>query len=143
MRLLTLTGPGGTGKTRLALAVAEQLAPAFPDGVTFVPLASFGGSVPRRLGDRATAWVCEKRRDKALAEALTAHLRDKRMLLVLDNFEHLLPAAPLVTELLGELSIVERPGDQPGALAAQRRARSAGSATRPARPCQSRTGETS
>jgi predicted ATPase/DNA-binding XRE family transcriptional regulator len=98
VRLLTLTGPGGTGKTRLALAVAERLASAFLDGVIFVPLASLGDSslvasaMAHQLGVREAA-------GQTLAEALTAHLRDKRMLLVLDNFEHLRPAAPLVTEL--------------------------------------------
>jgi predicted ATPase/transcriptional regulator with XRE-family HTH domain len=100
VRLLTLTGPGGTGKTRLALAVAERLAPDFPDGVTFVPLAALGdpslvaSAITQQLGVREAA-------GQTLGEALTAHLRDKRLLLVLDNVEHLLPAAPLVTELLG------------------------------------------
>src|SRR5215213_5825260 len=100
VRLLTLTGPGGTGKTRLALAVAERLASDFRDGVTLVLLASFGdpslvaSAIAQQLGVREAA-------GQTLVEALTAHLRDKRMLLVLDNFEHLLLAAPLVTELLG------------------------------------------
>jgi predicted ATPase/transcriptional regulator with XRE-family HTH domain len=100
VRLLTLTGPGGTGKTRLALAVAERLAPDFPDGVTFVPLAALGDpslvapAIAQQLGVREAA-------AQTLGEALTAHLRDKRLLLVLDNVEHLLPAAPLLTELLG------------------------------------------
>ena len=100
VRLLTLTGPGGTGKTRLALAVAERLASDFRDGVTLVLLASLGdpslvaAAIAQQLGVREAA-------GQTLVEALTAHLRDKWMLLVLDNFEHLLPAAPLVTELLG------------------------------------------
>jgi predicted ATPase/transcriptional regulator with XRE-family HTH domain len=100
VRLLTLTGPGGTGKTRLALAVAERLAYDFRDGVTLVLLASLGdpslvaSAIAQQLGVREAA-------GQTLGEALAAHLRDKRMLLVLDNFEHLLPAAPLVTELLG------------------------------------------
>ena len=100
VRLLTLTGPGGTGKTRLALAVAERVASAFPDGVTFVPLAALAdpslvaSAIAHQLGVREAV-------GQTMTEALTTYLRDKRLLLVLDNFEHLLPAAPLVTELLG------------------------------------------
>ena len=100
IRLLTLTGPGGTGKTRLALAVAERVAPTFPDGVVFVPLAPLGdpalvaSAIAERLGVR-------ERAEQTLRDALVTHLAGKRLLLVLDNFEHLLPAAPLVAELLG------------------------------------------
>src|SRR5215204_262131 len=100
VRLLTLTGPGGTGKTRLALAVAERLAPAFPDGVVFVSLAPVADpalvapAIAERLGVR-------ERAEQTLREALVTHLAGKRLLLVLDNFEHVLPAAPLVAELLG------------------------------------------
>ncbi|MCC2629279.1 MAG: hypothetical protein K0S14_2929 [Thermomicrobiales bacterium] len=100
IRLLTLTGPGGTGKTRLALAVAEQVAPAFPDGVVFVSLAPVADpalvapTIAERLGAR-------ERAEQTLRDALVTHLAGKRLLLVLDNFEHVLPAAPLVAELLG------------------------------------------
>jgi predicted ATPase/transcriptional regulator with XRE-family HTH domain len=100
VRLVTLTGPGGTGKTRLALAVAGRLAAVFPDGVAFVPLAALAdpalvvSSIAQGLGVREAA-------GQTVIEALVAYLRDKRMLLVLNNFEHLLPAAPLVTDLLG------------------------------------------
>jgi predicted ATPase/DNA-binding XRE family transcriptional regulator len=99
-RLLTLTGPGGIGKTRLALAVAERLAPAFPDGVAFVPLAALADpalvalAIAERLGVR-------QRAGQPLRETLAAHLAGRRLLLVLDNLEHLLPAAPLVAGLLG------------------------------------------
>ena len=98
-RLLTLTGPGGIGKTRLALAVAEQVAATFPDGVVFVSLAALAdpavvaGAIAERLGVR-------ERPEPTLVDALTAHLAGKRLLLVLDNFEHLRPAAPLVAALL-------------------------------------------
>ncbi|MDF3042413.1 MAG: transcriptional regulator, family, partial [Thermomicrobiales bacterium] len=100
IRLLTLTGPGGTGKTRLALAVAEQVAPAFPDGVVFASLAPVADpalvapTIAERLGVR-------ERNDQTLRDALVTHLAGKRLLLVLDNFEHILPAAPLVAALLG------------------------------------------
>jgi predicted ATPase/transcriptional regulator with XRE-family HTH domain len=100
VRLLTLTGPGGTGKTRLALAVAEQVAPAFPDGVVFVSLAPVADpdfvapTIAERLGVREQA-------EQTVRDALVTHLAGKRLLLVLDNFEHVLPAAPLVAELLG------------------------------------------
>ena len=119
VRLVTLTGPGGTGKTRLALAIAERLAAVFPDGVTFVPLAALAdpalvvSSIAHGLGVREAA-------GQTVVEALVAYLRDKRMLLVLDNFEHLLPAAPLRDRPAGRRSIVDRPGDQPRTPAAQR-----------------------
>jgi predicted ATPase/DNA-binding XRE family transcriptional regulator len=99
VRLLTLTGPGGTGKTRLALAVAERLAPAFPDGVVFVSLAPLADpalvapAIAERLGVR-------ERAEQTPRQTLVTHLAGKRLLLLLDNCEHVLPAAPLVTELL-------------------------------------------
>ena len=100
IRLLTLTGPGGTGKTRLALAVAARVAPTFPDGVVFVPLAPLSdpalveSAIAERLGVR-------ERAEQTLRDALTTLLTGRRLLLVLDNVEHVLPAAPLVAELLG------------------------------------------
>lgn len=100
VRLLTLTGPGGTGKTRLAVAVAERLASVFPDGVTFVPLAPLTdpalviSAIADTLGVRESL-------GQPLIAAITAYLREKRLLLILDNFEHLLPSAPQVIELLG------------------------------------------
>jgi predicted ATPase/DNA-binding NarL/FixJ family response regulator len=99
VRLLTLTGPGGVGKTRLAIAVANALKPDVPDGVAFVALA------PVRTADlvaSATAHVLgvgESGDEQALA-ALVSSLRAESMLLVLDNFEHVVAAAPLVVELL-------------------------------------------
>jgi predicted ATPase/transcriptional regulator with XRE-family HTH domain len=98
-RLVTLTGVGGTGKTRLALQVAERLLDAFPDGVYFVSLTSVPDAslVPSAIA--GTLGLHEAGR-QAPFDALQEHLRDKHLLLVLDGFEHLLEAAPLIGELL-------------------------------------------
>ncbi len=100
VRLLTLTGPGGVGKTRLALTAAADVGDAFRDGVSFVSLA------PIREPDlvaSAIAQVLGVRESSAepLTERLQVFLRDKRLLLVLDNFEQVVEAASLVTDLLG------------------------------------------
>jgi predicted ATPase/serine/threonine protein kinase len=101
-RLVTLTGAGGSGKTRLALQVAADLADQFPGGVYFVELASITDpetvlfTVAQVLGVRQTG-------GKPLAEALAEHVRlavGSPTLLLLDNFEQVLAAAPLVTKLL-------------------------------------------
>jgi predicted ATPase/class 3 adenylate cyclase len=98
-RLLTLTGPGGTGKTRLALQVAGRVVERFPDGVYFVALASItepdlvAPTIAHELG-------LPDRGGKAPVERLIEHLRDRRLLLVLDNFEQVVSAAPIVSELL-------------------------------------------
>src|SRR5215207_4974615 len=100
VRLLTLTGPGGVGKTRLALEVAGRSRDAFPDGVSFVPLASlreaalFPPVLAETLGIKEVA-------GQALLETLTRYLQDRQVLLVLDNFEHLPTAVPVVGELVG------------------------------------------
>ena len=98
-RLLTLTGPGGTGKTRLSLQIAADVMDGFPDGVYFVPLASVRDPelVPSAIAQALAISTTGSRRP---IDALVDHLRDKRTLLVLDNFEQLLPAAPVTTELL-------------------------------------------
>jgi predicted ATPase/DNA-binding CsgD family transcriptional regulator len=99
IRLLTLTGPGGVGKTRLAINVASELGAEYADGVAFVSLASLAD--PERTVD-AVAAALEIGQFSALplADALLASLADAKLLLVLDNFEHLLPAADLVTDIL-------------------------------------------
>ncbi|HEU5423617.1 MAG TPA: helix-turn-helix domain-containing protein, partial [Nitrolancea sp.] len=98
-RLLTLTGPGGVGKTRLAVAAAHAAAPAFPDGVAYVPLAPLADPA-LLLPTIARAVGLRDRVELPPSELLAEHLRAQRLLLVLDNLEHLLDAAPEIAELL-------------------------------------------
>src|SRR5215211_5085331 len=97
--LVTLTGPGGVGKTRLALSAAA-VSDHFPDGVIFVPLAPVND--PALLAPAIiTALAVREAGDEPLIERLKAVLRDKRLLLLLDNFEQIVEAAPDVADLLG------------------------------------------
>ena len=99
VRLLTLTGTGGVGKTRLAMEAVREAAGLFPDGAAFAALAPVGDAglvvptVARLLGLREAG-------GRSPLEALRAHLSGKRFLLVLDNFEHVLEAAPEVGGLV-------------------------------------------
>jgi predicted ATPase/uncharacterized protein HemY len=99
VRLVTLTGPGGTGKTRLGIQAASELAENFPDGASFVALAAIteatlvASVIAQALGIRATG-------ARSPAEDLKAFLRDQKVLLVLDNFEQVIDGAPLIGELL-------------------------------------------
>ena len=97
--LVTLTGPGGMGKTRLSLQVAAELLDDFPDGVWFVELAPITDPalVTTTL---ATTLGVKEAADQPLRDSLLAFVRDKRLLLVLDNFEQVVAAAPLVADLL-------------------------------------------
>ena len=100
-RLLTLTGPGGVGKTRLAGRVAEGVVRGFPDGVWLVPLAAVrdGALVPHAVTD---ALGIRDEPDRAPLDTVVGHLRDRRLLLVLDNCEHVTDAcASLVAAVLG------------------------------------------
>jgi len=92
VRLLTLAGPGGTGKTRLALQAAAEAADDFPDGVWWVALAPLRDPSLLLPAVAQTLGVTEEP-DTPLAETLTAALGGKQALLLLDNAEHLLPAA--------------------------------------------------
>jgi predicted ATPase/DNA-binding CsgD family transcriptional regulator len=100
VRLLTLTGPGGSGKTRLALAVAENLAGEFVDGVWLVDLTPLREpslvlpAIARVLGLREAG-------QRPILDTLCQHLCEQHVLLVLDNCEHVLEAAPQIAELLG------------------------------------------
>jgi predicted ATPase/transcriptional regulator with XRE-family HTH domain len=100
-RLITLTGPGGVGKTRLALALASRIAGEFPDGVVFVelgPLTDAGQVLPAIAGSVGLRDVG----DRPLLDVLTGVLTGRRILLVLDNFEHVMPAASAVAALVRE-----------------------------------------
>jgi predicted ATPase len=99
-RLVTLVGPGGIGKTRLALHVAAGLREAFPDGVAAVALDTVRSAdlVPTAI---ATAVGIPDGGGRSPQDALTAFLGPRRMLLVLDNLEQVVDAAPLITQLLG------------------------------------------
>lgn len=99
VRLVTLTGPGGVGKTRLGLEVAGDMAEAFEHGVHWVNLAPLRDP-ERVLPAIAQALDVRERGGDSLQESLSAYLRDKRLLLLLDNFEHLLPAASILSALL-------------------------------------------
>jgi predicted ATPase len=98
-RLLTLTGPGGTGKTRVAVAVAERLVDRFEYGVAFVELAPIADpnfvlpTIGQTLGLRNAG-------GRPPLDSLKDHLRGKQLLLVLDNFEHVQGAAPSIADLL-------------------------------------------
>jgi predicted ATPase/class 3 adenylate cyclase len=91
VRLLTLSGPGGTGKTRLALQAAAEAAERFPDGIYWVPLASLrDASLVLDVAARALG----------AADGLVERIADKSLLLLFDNFEHLIEAAPELSSVL-------------------------------------------
>jgi predicted ATPase/class 3 adenylate cyclase len=102
-RLVTLTGPGGSGKTRLSLRVAEQLRPEFSDGAFFVELAPItdagliASTISQAIGLREDP-------QRPVLDLLETHLRDLHLLLVADNFEQVADGAPLVGRLLGAAS---------------------------------------
>ncbi len=101
VQLVTLTGPGGIGKTRLALQVAAAAAAEFPGGVCFVPLSAVSdpalipSTIAQALGVRESGNQSPQESLKEYVSGL-----DQPMLLLLDNFEHLVSAAPVITQLL-------------------------------------------
>ncbi|HEY6067671.1 MAG TPA: NB-ARC domain-containing protein [Gaiellaceae bacterium] len=94
VRLLTLTGPGGTGKTRLALQAAAEAGDEFPDGVWWVPLAALAQAELVAVAVAQALEVTEEA-GRSLEDTVSAHLAGKRSLVLLDNAEHLLPGAAL------------------------------------------------
>jgi predicted ATPase len=99
VRLVTLTGPGGIGKTRLSIEVARSLEDDFPDGVWFVPLAALRD--PELVASEIVdAMKIKDPSPSTQAELLKSSLKDREVLIVLDNFEQLVPAASLVADLL-------------------------------------------
>lgn len=98
-RLVTLAGPGGVGKTRLGLQVAARLVERVKEGVFFVDLAPLAD--PARVPEAvARALDIQETPGRSLGETLLDHLADRQILLFLDNFEHLMAAAPYVAEIL-------------------------------------------
>ncbi len=99
VRFVTLTGPGGVGKTRLSLQVATELSDEFAEGVCFVPLAPISdpdlvvATIAQALGIKEAG-------EQPLLDLLQAYLQDKHLLLLLDNFEQVLEAAPRLADLL-------------------------------------------
>ena len=101
VRLLTLSGPGGTGKTRLALELAAQLAHDFRDGVHWVPLAAIAD--PERVPDVIASFIGAP----VESDGLVRFVRDRELLLLIDNFEHVLAAAPVIGELLAAAPLLK------------------------------------
>jgi len=98
VRLITLLGPGGTGKTRLSLQVAQETLDNFPHGVFFIPLADDYTS--NQFISRFAQHLEVREGGRPLLENIKDYLQDKRILVILDNFEQLVSAAPVVSDLL-------------------------------------------
>jgi predicted ATPase/DNA-binding CsgD family transcriptional regulator len=99
VRILTLTGPGGVGKTRLGLQIASDMQDDFRDGICFVPLASIIDADLVILSIAQVLGLTDAG-DQPLSERLKVVLREKHMLLLLDNFEQVIMAAPRLSELI-------------------------------------------
>ena len=106
-RLLTLTGPGGTGKTRLSIQAASELENIFPDGVFFVSLAPIQNSEAVLPTVAKALDFSFYQEDETPRQQLLNFLREKKLLLILDNFEHLLDSSDLVTDILANSADVK------------------------------------
>ena len=100
VRLVTLTGPGGIGKSRLSVAAAELAAPAYPDGVFFVPLDE-ATTTDQVVSQIAEALAVRAEGARPLLDTVEDRLAADRVLLVLDNFEQVVEARTVVADLLG------------------------------------------
>ncbi|HKJ38815.1 MAG TPA: tetratricopeptide repeat protein, partial [Anaerolineales bacterium] len=98
VQLVTLIGPGGTGKTRLSLQVAQEMLEQFPQGVFFVPLAD--DTDTDQFISRVAQQLAVREGGRPLLESVMDYLRDKHLLLIFDNFEQVVAAAPVVADLL-------------------------------------------
>jgi predicted ATPase/DNA-binding XRE family transcriptional regulator len=98
-RVISLVGPGGVGKTRLALEVCQGMGNAFEDGVCFIPLGDIRD--PRLVLPAIASALKARHAGDRLTSAVGAHLRGKHLLLVLDTLEHVLEAAPDIAEIVG------------------------------------------
>ena len=132
-RLVTLTGPGGVGKTRLAVETAAQQAGLFPDGTWLVELAAEAGEADVAELTSAALGLRDSAPPGPLADWLAAALESRQMLLVLDNCEHLIGPVAALAGLLRDGARVADPGHQPGTAGHRRRAAVGGSAARAAR----------
>ena len=131
IRLLTLTGPGGTGKTSLAIRAAGEQSTRFRDGVSFVDVSACRDADGLILALGRAVGVGEVPA-RSIREALAERLRERQVLLVLDNFEQVTSAAWVTTELLDECAAGQAAGHQPRAAPRPDRARLPGAAARPA-----------
>ncbi len=102
VRLITLTGPGGVGKTRLAIQTGHNLVTAFRDGVVFVDLAPIRAAGLASIAIADALGLREGADNRPLLEYMAGELREKQLLLVIDNFEHLIEAAPVLSALLAK-----------------------------------------
>src|SRR2546430_6669500 len=105
VRMVTLSGPGGVGKTRLSIEIARRLSETFADGVFFVSLA------PLRESEQVILAIAQaiglETGTPSLWSRLQAYLHDKQLLLLMDNFEHICTAAPLLADLLSSAPLLK------------------------------------
>ena len=101
VRMVTLTGPGGVGKTRLAIAAAEEAATAFRDGVVFIDITAIRDPLPA-MAAIAHALGLRENGSRSFLTHLNQFLRERELLLVLDNVEQVVSVAPMLTDLLAD-----------------------------------------